>query len=140
FGDRWNTIPYGAEDFTGNIPLQERVNLLHHADFFVGLGSGLSWLAWGAGVPVVMICGFSSPSFEFSTPYRIINRNVCNSCFNDGQQDFDMGRADWCPKHQDDPSTRFQCTRAITPGHVIRVIKKLMADRHLEPKTKQSRR
>jgi DNA-binding transcriptional MerR regulator len=45
----WNHIPYGAEDFTGDIPLQERVDLLRHASFFIGLASGLSWLAWAAG-------------------------------------------------------------------------------------------
>ena len=62
-----------AEDFTGNRPLQERLSLLHHADFFIGLGSGLSWLAWAADTPVVMISGFSHPSTEFHTPYRVIN-------------------------------------------------------------------
>ncbi|MBQ7478169.1 MAG: autotransporter strand-loop-strand O-heptosyltransferase [Selenomonadaceae bacterium] len=133
-GDVWNMIPWGSEDFTGNIPLIERVNLLHHADFFIGLGSGLSWLAWGTGIPVIMISGFSTPQFEFRTPYRVINLNVCNGCFNDGQQDFDMTRFDWCPRHQDDPKQRFQCTKAITPGHVIRVIRQLMKDHGLNPK------
>lgn len=33
FGRHWNTIPYGAEDFTGDRPLQERVDFLGHADF-----------------------------------------------------------------------------------------------------------
>ncbi len=30
----WNKIPHGAEDFTGNLPLADRVALLEHADFF----------------------------------------------------------------------------------------------------------
>lgn len=64
----WNHIPYGAEDFTGDIPLQERVDLLRHASFFIGLGSGLSWLARAAGIPVVLISGFSLPNSEFHTP------------------------------------------------------------------------
>ena len=38
-------IPAGAEDFTGRKPLLDRINLLDYADFFIGLGSGLSWLA-----------------------------------------------------------------------------------------------
>ena len=66
-----NTIPYGAEDFTGDRSLQERVDLISGAAFFVGLASGLSWLAWGAGVPVVMIVGFTAPGTEFHTPYRV---------------------------------------------------------------------
>ena len=46
-GSRFNIIPYGAEDFTGRRPLQERIDLLYHADFFIGLSSGLSWVANG---------------------------------------------------------------------------------------------
>ena len=45
----WNHIPNGAEDETGDKPLQERARWLRHAEFFVGLSSGLSWLAWAAG-------------------------------------------------------------------------------------------
>jgi autotransporter strand-loop-strand O-heptosyltransferase len=60
-----NPMPAGAEDFTGERPLQERASLLAHPAFFVGLGSGLSWLAWAVGTPVVMISGFSHPKTEF---------------------------------------------------------------------------
>lgn len=69
----YNHIPHGCEDFTGNIPLQERINLIKDADFFIGVSSGLSWVAWGCNVPVVMISGFTNPTNEFYTPYRIIN-------------------------------------------------------------------
>ncbi len=145
-GERWkgtgdvkNTIPWGAEDFTGKIPLQERVNLLAYADFFIGLGSGLSWLAWGSGTPVVMISGFSTPHFEFRTPYRVINLNVCTGCLNDGQHDFDMNSFDSCPRYQDDPKNRYQCTKAITSAHVNRTIRRLMQDYHLDPKHRKMR-
>src|SRR5262249_10711928 len=57
----WNHIPNGAEDETGDKPLLERARLLQHADFFVGLASGLSWLAWSVGTPGVMISDFSHP-------------------------------------------------------------------------------
>ena len=56
---------------------------IKHADFFVGLSSGLSWLAWASGTPVVMISGFTHPTNEFATPYRVINYHACNSCWND---------------------------------------------------------
>ena len=36
--DYMNFMPEGAEDFTGNRPLQERMSLLHHADFFYRIG------------------------------------------------------------------------------------------------------
>ena len=68
------SIPDGAEDFTGNISLLERANMLHHAEFFIGLSSGLSWLADAVSCPVVMICGFSLDWHEFYTPYRVARR------------------------------------------------------------------
>ncbi|HEV3432089.1 MAG TPA: autotransporter strand-loop-strand O-heptosyltransferase [Paraburkholderia sp.] len=122
-----NTMPEGAEDFTGELPLQERASLLMHADFFVGLGSGLSWLAWAVGVPVALISGFSHPNAEFRTPWRIINFHACNSCYNDLAFEFG-GDFEWCPRHAND-AMRYQCTKAITPGHVIRVVDDLIASR-----------
>ena len=79
----WNHIPNGAEDETGDHPLAERARWLKHAEFFVGLSSGLSWLAWSVGTPVVMISGFTHPVNEFATPYRVVNYHACNSCWND---------------------------------------------------------
>src|SRR5262249_30979910 len=63
----WNRMPPGAEDQTGNRSLLERARWLKHADFFIGLSSGLSWLAWAVGTPVVMISGFTHPINEFDT-------------------------------------------------------------------------
>jgi autotransporter strand-loop-strand O-heptosyltransferase len=45
-GGSWNRIPAEAADETGDRPLQERARWLKHTDFFIGLSSGLSWLAW----------------------------------------------------------------------------------------------
>jgi autotransporter strand-loop-strand O-heptosyltransferase len=69
----WTHIPAGAEDMTGDRPLAERARFIKHADFFVGLTSGLSWLAWAVGTPVVLISGLTHPTNEFFTPYRVIN-------------------------------------------------------------------
>ncbi|WP_321782754.1 autotransporter strand-loop-strand O-heptosyltransferase [Paraburkholderia sp. J94] len=115
-----NTMPEGAEDYTGERPLQERASLLAHAAGFVGLGSGLSWLAWAVGAPVTMISGFSHPHTEFRTPWRVINFHACNSCANDTRVEFD-GDFGWCPRHAHD-AMRYQCTTAITAAHVIRVV------------------
>jgi len=122
-----NTMPQGAEDFTGDRSLQDRVDMLFHADFFIGLGSGLSWLAWALDVPVVMINGFTHPLTEFHTPYRVINFHVCNSCLNDTGIEFipdDFGR---CPRLEDSPK-RFQCTASITPQFVMQVVDRLIRD------------
>ena len=76
-------MPAGAEDFTGDIPLLKRINLLAYADFFIGASSGLTWLAWAVDIPVILISGIMASWCEFDTPYRVINRLVCNSCHND---------------------------------------------------------
>ncbi len=120
----WNHIPNGAEDETGDRPLAERARWLKHADFFVGLSSGLSWLAWAAGTPVVMISGFTHPINEFATPYRVINYHTCNSCWNDPHLRFDHKDFLWCPRHKDTPR-QFECTRLITVDHVKSAIARI---------------
>jgi autotransporter strand-loop-strand O-heptosyltransferase len=120
----WNHIPHGAEDQTGDKPLVERARWLKHAACFVGLSSGLAWLAWATGVPVVMVSGFTHPTNEFFTPYRVINWHACNSCWNDVQHRFDHKDFLWCPRHKDTPR-QYECTRLITGEQVISVAKRV---------------
>ncbi len=120
----WTHIPHGAEDETGDRPLVERARWLRHATAFVGLSSGLSWLAWAAGCPVVLISGFTHPTNEFTTPYRIINWHACNSCWNDPGERFDHHDFLWCPRHAGTPR-QFECTRLITPQQVIATLKRV---------------
>jgi len=127
-GTIWHHLPHGAEDMTGQIPLSERARWLRHASFFIGLSSGLSWLAWAAGCPVVLISGFTEPYNEFATPYRVINRNVCNGCSNDITLDFERTNYLWCPRHADSERD-FECTKMISALHVEQVIRQLIADR-----------
>ena len=120
----WNHIPHGAEDQTGDQPLQERARWLKHAEFFVGLSSGLSWLAWAVGTPVVMISGFTHPLNEFTTPYRVVNYHACNSCWNDVRHRFDHADFLWCPRHKDTPR-QFECTRLITADYVKSILRQI---------------
>lgn len=120
----WTHIPHGAEDETGDRPLQERARWLKHAAFFVGLSSGLSWLAWATGTPVVLISGFTHPTNEFTTPYRVVNYHACNSCWNDPVHRFDHKDFLWCPRHKDTPR-QFECTRLITFDQVRRTIENI---------------
>jgi autotransporter strand-loop-strand O-heptosyltransferase len=101
----WNHIPNGAEDETGERPLAERARWLKHAEFFVGLSSGLSWLAW-------------------AVEYRVINYHTCNSCWNDPHHRFDHKDFLWCPRHKDTPR-QFECTRLITVEQVKAVIQSI---------------
>lgn len=109
---------------TGNKPLSKRINQLKHCEFFIGVGSGLSWLSWATNKKTVMISGFSKPFCEFqSDNIRIHNDNVCNGCFNDIRYEFNRGDWDWCPvnKHNE---KMFECTKSITPDMVINEINK----------------
>jgi autotransporter strand-loop-strand O-heptosyltransferase len=125
-GIMWNQLPHGVEDETGDRKLAERARWIKHADFFVGLSSGLSWLAWAVGTPVVMISGFTHPTNEFATPYRVTNYHSCNSCWNDVRHRFDHHDFLWCPRHAGTPR-QFECTRLITAEHVKAVIKRIPA-------------
>jgi autotransporter strand-loop-strand O-heptosyltransferase len=120
----WNHIPHGVEDETGDRPLTERVRWLRHADCFIGLSSGLSWLAWASGTPVVMISGFTHPTNEFATPYRVINYHTCNSCWNDPHHRFDHHDFLWCPRHKGTPR-QFECTRLITAEQVKATLRRI---------------
>jgi len=120
----WTHIPHGVEDLTGDLPLVGRARLLRHAAAFVGLSSGLAWLAWAAGCPVVMISGFTHPHNEFATPYRVINYHACNSCWNDVRHRFEHADFLWCPRQANTPR-QFECTRLITPEHVRATLRRL---------------
>ncbi len=120
----WTHIPHGAEDETGDRPLTERARWLRHASAFIGLSSGLSWLAWAVGCPTVLISGFTHPTNEFDTPYRIINWHTCNSCWNDVRHRFDHKDYLYCPRHKG-TDRQFECTRLITGTQVINALKRV---------------
>ncbi|MGC2855821.1 autotransporter strand-loop-strand O-heptosyltransferase [Novispirillum sp. DQ9] len=124
----WNHLPHGVEDQTGDRPLAERARWIRHADVFIGLSSGLSWLAWAVGTPVVMISGFTHPTNEFETPYRVINYHACNSCWNDPLVRFDHHDFLWCPRHKG-TARQFECTGLITAQQVIATLHRVPAVR-----------
>ncbi len=119
-------IPEGAEDFTGDIPLSERVNLLAYAEFFIGLPSGLSWLAWASDCPVILISGITPAWFEFSTPYRVINRRVCFGCHND--LSLKWAYFETCPLHKG-TDRAYECSKKISARQVIQTIEQLLDDK-----------
>lgn len=89
--------------------LDEAASWVQHCEFFIGLGSGVSWLAWALNKKVILISGFSKEFAEFETPYRVQNLEVCNGCWNDANHKFDKGDWNWCPKDKN-----FECSKSIT--------------------------
>ena len=95
-------------------------NYLRHAKMFVGVGSGLSWLAWAVGCKTCVISGFSHPYTEAFDMIRIAAKpDGCSGCFN--RYPLDPGDWLWCPDHKNTPRM-FECTRNISGGDVIAVL------------------
>jgi len=118
-----NKHPKGVTKFKGG-SVQEVINDLSTCEFFIGLGSGLSWLAWACELPVVLISGFSEKWAETTLDtYRVINENVCHGCFNWNR--LDAGDWNWCPKHKG-TKKQFECTKEITSQMVIERIEKII--------------
>jgi autotransporter strand-loop-strand O-heptosyltransferase len=116
----------GVLDWTGNYPLEVRMNQLYHSEFYIGLGSGLSWLAWAMNKHVVMIANFSEDGHEFTNnTTRITNTFVCNGCWNNPKFKFDKGDWYWCPEHKG-TERQFECHKSITSDMVINRIQHLL--------------
>jgi autotransporter strand-loop-strand O-heptosyltransferase len=125
----YNSIPNNCIDFTG-LPLKDLVNIIYNCSFFVGLDSGLSWLAWALDKKVIQILGLTGKRIAFKNPYSILNKDVCNSCFEDESitgfstdnpfNDFLM-----CPRHKN-TKRMFECTKKINSNMVIEVINQVI--------------
>jgi autotransporter strand-loop-strand O-heptosyltransferase len=100
------------------------MRVIDESKFFIGLSSGLSWLAWGLGKEVIMISNFTDKHHEFEC-LRPVNTNVCHGCWNDPKYKFDKGDWDWCPVNKN-TENQFICQKSITPDMVIEQIKTLM--------------
>jgi autotransporter strand-loop-strand O-heptosyltransferase len=95
--------------------MESTMDWIYHSKFFVGLSSGLSWLAWALGKQVVLISNFTEYDHEFLTNcIRITNEKVCHGCWNKSDIKFDKGNWDWCPYNKN-----FECHTSITADMVI---------------------
>ena len=104
--------------------MENAIDYIGNSEFFIGLSSGLSWLAWALGKKVFMISNFSEAGHEFSC-YRLTNTNVCHGCWNNPDFKFDKGDWEWCPINKG-TDKQFECQKSITPQMVIDEIKKLL--------------
>lgn len=99
----------------------EVATYLHHAEAFIGLGSGLSWMNWALGNYTYMINGFVEEGHEFTSNLTKITNDVCIKCWNDPVHVFDPGDWDWCPVYK---GTELQhiCQKSITPLQVFNIL------------------
>ena len=100
------------------------MNYLHHAEFYIGLSSGISWLSFAMRKKVFMIANFSTKDHEFQTDcIRITDESVCHGCWNNPMFKFDKSSWGWCPNHEDTPQA-FECHKSISAERVISIIQK----------------
>lgn len=104
-----------------NHNIEDTMFLIDKSDFFIGLGSGVSWLAWALGKQVVMISNFSKDDHEFEC-IRITNKSVCHGCWNNPDYKFDKGDWNWCPEHKG-TERQFECQTSISSTQVISELK-----------------
>jgi autotransporter strand-loop-strand O-heptosyltransferase len=118
-----NFHPKGITKFEAG-SIERLIEEMTSCEFFIGLGSGLSWLSWSIGLPTVLISGFSEEYSEtISDTYRVINKNVCTGCFN--RHRLDSGDWNWCPDHKG-TDRQFECSKKITSTMVINQINKIL--------------
>ncbi len=105
------------------IDIQETITWLTKSNLYIGLSSGVSWLAWALDIPVIMISGFTNPYNEFQCERISPQENVCQGCYHDHLWDHDA-RKNWnyCPKHEN-TNRQFECTKLIAPDVVIDKLK-----------------
>jgi autotransporter strand-loop-strand O-heptosyltransferase len=102
--------------------IENTMSVIHHSEFFIGLSSGISHLAWALNKKVVMIAGFTEIDHEFDC-IRPYNPKVCHGCWNDPKIKFDAGDWNFCPQHKG-TNRQFECHTSITAEMVIDEIKK----------------
>jgi autotransporter strand-loop-strand O-heptosyltransferase len=108
--------------------LLESMNLIYHSEFYIGLSSGMAWIAHAMGKPVAIIANFTEDwnEFDLSTSdyIKITNKNVCHGCWNKINVDHTFDKHDWywCPKHKS-TERQFECHTSITPEMVLENIK-----------------
>lgn len=117
----FNQLPSKALKKIG-MPFDDVINYISHAELFIGVSSGLSWLAQSLGVPTVIISNVTSKDNEYlnDKTLRIYDESVCHGCFH--KYTFNAGDWLWCPVYRNDNDRRFICSKAITPETVIEKI------------------
>ena len=135
-GERGFKIPKGVIVKDSDTSIEERVFDIHHAEFFIGISSGLYWVAHALGKRCVLISGHNhgfSDGNDLKTERVSLedNPNICTGCWHDIDIEWEFDS--WfCPKHQEDDYTtevdmtknsrKWECTKRITPQMVFEAV------------------
>lgn len=113
-----NGLPNSAVKKIG-MKFSDVLNHIQHCEFYIGLSSGLSWVAQGLGKPTVIISNVTSKDNEYvdEKTLRIYDEKICHGCIH--KEPFDKGDWLWCPVYRNDELRRHLCTKLITPQEVM---------------------
>jgi autotransporter strand-loop-strand O-heptosyltransferase len=116
-----NELPKSAVKKIG-MKFSDVLNHIQHCEFYIGLSSGLSWVAQGLGKPTVIISNVTSKDNEFvdEKTLRIYDERICHGCIH--KEPFDSDDWLWCPIYRNDDLKRHMCTKLITPKEVMEKI------------------
>jgi autotransporter strand-loop-strand O-heptosyltransferase len=119
-----NPNPVGAIQLVPG-PLENVIHELSECQAFIGISSGLTWLAWVTNTPIVQISGFTEP---FNEPNEGITKvsapaGACSGCAN--RLRFDPGDWNWCPD-QKGTDRQFECSKLISADQVIAKLKEIL--------------
>tara|TARA_R110001592_G_scaffold282638_1_gene550424 strand:+ start:1154 stop:3469 length:2316 start_codon:yes stop_codon:yes gene_type:complete len=125
-GSCQNTIPK-VDYYYNNKPLDEVMSVIEGADLHLGIGSGLSWVAWALNTQVVLISSFTEPYCEFTTNcIRIYNDTPTSGYFNTHK--LDPSNWNWYPFKEINNMEDWYEVENITPNQVIKGIEKFIKD------------
>jgi len=120
-----NLVPDNAEILEPGT-LENLISEICKCEVYVGVGCGLTWLAWACNIPVILISGFSEPYTEMSDCVRIStpkNGQITSGCFNKYRIDSHSGWNWYEPRQFIGTSRHFECSKSIKSEIVINKLK-----------------
>jgi autotransporter strand-loop-strand O-heptosyltransferase len=112
----------GVIDRTGDHPIENRCALINRARAFIGVSSGLYWIAQSVNTPSLLISGATEHDHEYvwnghriSTP-----KGFCSGCINRPEMGEFNDKLD-CPENKD-----YECSKEITSDMVISKLKEVL--------------
>ncbi len=119
-----NTSPQADYHFH-NKSLEEVMSVINGAEYHIGIGSGLSWIAWALNTPIVLISSFSRPWCEFQTNCtRIYADSPTSGYFNSHR--LDASNWNWYPFKEIKSMEDWYEIENITPDLVIQEINRIL--------------
>lgn len=97
--------------------IYQAMYLIKHADFHIGLSSGLSWMAWAFNKPVLMLGDFTHEGYEFST-------NIIRAYSGSEQAGvFNNTKVKWIPTWELDPyEDDYKLARDFSLDHALKAL------------------